>query len=69
LKIALRQVLRSGFVACLNPVLDDLQGRTIASGATAVADYEHPWGYTGGLHRQTRAYKKALFYGVFSKLL
>jgi hypothetical protein len=27
----------------------------------------YPWGYTRGLHRQTRACKKALFYGAFSK--
>jgi hypothetical protein len=45
--------------------LDDLQGRAIASGARAVADYGPPL----GLHRQIRACKKALFYWGFSKLL
>jgi hypothetical protein len=57
------------FVASLNLGLDDLQRRAIASGACAVADYDHPWGYTRELHPQTRACKKALFFGVFSKLL
>ena len=50
-------------MACLNPGLDDLQERTVATGTRAVADYEQPL----GLHRQTRACKKALFYGAFSK--
>jgi hypothetical protein len=35
-------------VACLNPGLDDLQERTVATGTRAVADYELPSGLHSG---------------------
>jgi hypothetical protein len=54
-------------VACLNPGLDDLQERTVATGTRAVAGYELRLGLHPGVHWQTRAYKKALFHGAFSK--
>jgi hypothetical protein len=41
--------------------------RSVATESRAVADWVHPRGYTRGLHRQTRACRKALFYGAFSK--
>src|ERR1700722_4780930 len=35
-------------MACLNPGLDDLQERTVATGTRAVADYEQPLGLHPG---------------------
>lgn len=35
-------------MACLNPGLDDLQERTVATGTRAVADYELPLGLHPG---------------------
>ena len=68
-KIALRQVLRRGFVACLNPTSTICRGELLPLEPAPWQITGLPWGYTRGLHRQTRACKKALFYGVFSKLL
>jgi hypothetical protein len=50
-----------------NRGLDNLQEEVLPLAPAPWQITSYPRGYTRGLHRQTRACKKALFYGAFSK--